>query len=141
MIPVAAPNHPLGARGGPVAAAALRDHVQLVLSDRSGLSGDRDRGVRSARTWRIADVGAKRAMIVAGLGWGALPAHLVETDLAEGRLRRIEVVEDGRPVEPDRLPLCSAYRRDRPPGPAGRQLLASLGAFGATAPLKTASSA
>ena len=38
-----------------------------------GLSGDRDYGVFSPKTWRLADLGAKHAMLKAGLGWGSLP--------------------------------------------------------------------
>ena len=128
IIPVAAPDHPLGAIGRPVAREELRQHVQLVLSDRSGLSGDRDYGVYSPETWRLADLGAKHAMLKAGLGWGGLPAHLVEEDLGAGRLRRIDILADDGASETVTLPLCSAYRRDRPPGPAGRWLLNHLAA-------------
>ncbi len=123
MIPVAAPDHPLGALGRPVRKEELRQHVQLVLSDRSGLSGSRDHGVFSPKTWRLADLGAKHAMLKAGLGWGGLPAHLVEEDLAAGRLRRIDILAEDGASEAVTLPLCSAYRRARPPGPAGRWLL------------------
>ncbi|PNG27434.1 LysR family transcriptional regulator [Methylocella silvestris] len=134
MIPVAAPNHPLGAADSPVSIEDLRPHVQLVLSDRSGLSGDRDYGVFSTRTWRIADLGAKHAMLKAGLGWGSLPAHLVAEDLANGRLRRLTIRDEAGLSEVVRLPLCSAFRRDRPPGPAGRHLLAHLSAGAARKP-------
>jgi DNA-binding transcriptional LysR family regulator len=128
MIPVAAPDHPLGALGRPVDKAELRQHVQLVLSDRSGLSGSRDYGVFSPKTWRLADLGAKHAMLKAGLGWGSLPAHLVAEDLSAGRLRRIEIVGDDGAAEVATLPLCSAFRRAAPPGPAGRWLLNHLAA-------------
>ena len=128
IVPVAAPDHPLGAIGRPVARDELRQHVQLVLSDRSGLSGNRDYGVYSPKTWRLADLGAKHAMLKAGLGWGGLPAHLVAEDLGAGRLRRIDILADDGASETVTLPLCSAYRRDRPPGPAGRWLLSHLAA-------------
>ncbi|GGF02309.1 LysR family transcriptional regulator [Aliidongia dinghuensis] len=121
LIPVAAPSHPLGQFDGPVPRDELRRHVQLVLSDRSGLTGNRDYGVWSAQTWRLADLGAKHAMLKAGLGWGSMPAHLVADDLAAGRLRRVVIAAEGGDEEVS-LPLCAAYRRDRPPGPAGRWL-------------------
>jgi DNA-binding transcriptional LysR family regulator len=129
VIPVAAPDHPLGALGRPVRKEELRQHVQLVLSDRSGLSGSRDYGVFSPKTWRLADLGAKHAMLKAGLGWGGLPAHLVEEDLAAGRLRRIDILAEDGACEAATLPLCSAYQRARPPGPAGRWLLNHLAAL------------
>lgn len=126
MIHVAAPSHPLSQIVGPVPREELRRHVQLVLSDRSGLTGNRDYGVLSSQTWRLADLGAKHAMLTAGLGWGGMPAHLVAEDLAAGRLKRIAIQSDNAGDDFITLPLCSAYHRDRPPGPAGRWLLDHL---------------
>jgi len=138
LIPVAAPAHPLGQHLGPVPHEELRRHVQLVLSDRSGLTGRRDLGVLSSQTWRLADLGAKHAMLTAGLGWGRMPAHLVADDLAAGRLRRIEIANEAGEDDMVTLPLCAAYRRDRPPGPAGRWLLEHLGQMIETGPSATA---
>ncbi len=126
MIPVAAPSHPLGCHVGPAPREELARHVQLVLADRSGLSGSRDYGVFSPQTWRLADLGAKHAMLKAGLGWGSMPSHLVADDLAAGYLRRIELQTDNGAEETVALPLCAAYRREAPPGAAGRWLLDRL---------------
>jgi len=139
LIPVAAPSHALGQIEGPLARDALREHVQLVLTDRSGLTGSRDYGVLSSQTWRLADLGAKHAMLTAGFGWGCMPAHLVADDLAAGRLRRLMLAADASDAVGATLPLCVAYRRDRPPGPAGRWLLEHLGQMIETDP--TAASA
>jgi DNA-binding transcriptional LysR family regulator len=134
LVRVAAPSHPLSRFDGPVPRDELRRHVQLVLADRSGLTGNRDYGVFSSQTWRLADLGAKHAMLTAGLGWGGMPAHLVADDLAAGRLCRIEIAAGQD--EDVTLPLCAAYRQDRPPGPAGRWLLGHL-----TGRMETSSSA
>jgi DNA-binding transcriptional LysR family regulator len=130
LIPVAAPGHPLALVEGPIKRQDLRDQVQLVLTDRSPLTGDRDYGVFSARTWRLADLGAKHAMLRAGLGWGGMPEHLVAEDIAAGRLKRLHIpAEEGAAGDEGPLgdegvvlPLCVAYRRAQPPGPAGRWL-------------------
>ena len=127
LIPVAAPGHPLGQIDRPISRDELGRHVQLVLTDRSGLTGARDYGVLSSQTWRLADLGAKHTMLVAGFGWGSMPAHLVADDLAAGRLRRLMLAPDAADEVGVTLALCSAYRRDRPPGPAGRWLLEHLG--------------
>ena len=134
LIPVAAPSHPLAKFDGPVSRDELRRHVQLVLSDRSGLTGARDRGVLSPQTWRLADLGAKHAMLAAGLGWGSLPAHLAADDLNAGRLKQIHIRPETGDEKPIVLPLCTGYRRDRPPGPAGRWLLEHLGRMMETNP-------
>jgi DNA-binding transcriptional LysR family regulator len=111
LIPVVAPDHPLAAIEGPIETHALHQHVQLVLTDRSALTAGRDYGVLSGRTWRLADLGAKQSMLLAGLGWGNMPAHLVAEDIARGRLKVIQPVEfDPRVAQ---LVMCGAYLADR----------------------------
>ena len=120
MIPVAAPGHPLTAPGLP--AGAARDHLQLVLTDRSPLTKGRDFGVLGERSWRLADLGAKHALLRAGAGWGNMPEPMVAEDLAAGRLVRLAL-----PDWPGTLyPLTLLHRRASPPGPAARRLMALL---------------
>ena len=85
LIPVAAPNHPLAACPANAPGAA-RNHVQLVLTDRSRLTEDRDFGVIGIKSWRLSDLGAKHALLLAGVGWGNMPEPMVRDDLAAGRL-------------------------------------------------------
>ena len=40
---------------GPVTPAIARDHIQLVLTDRSRLTEGRDFGVVAVKSWRLAD--------------------------------------------------------------------------------------
>ncbi|MDQ0504987.1 LysR family transcriptional regulator [Xanthobacter agilis] len=116
---VVAPSHPLAARTGPVPAAELRDHVQLVLTERSG-PGAPDRGVHATQTWRIGDLGAKLAMLRAGLGFGSMPRHMVAADLAKGDLVRIVPEDwDGRAGGLS-LPMCVVHRTRDALGPATR---------------------
>jgi len=53
---VAAPAHPLAGLDRPFTADDAADHVQLVLTDRLGLTGDRDFGVIASNTWRLGDL-------------------------------------------------------------------------------------
>jgi DNA-binding transcriptional LysR family regulator len=124
LVPVVAPSHPLAEIDGPIETHVLHDHVQLVLTDRSTLTAGRDYGVLSGRTWRLADLGAKHAMLLAGLGWGNMPAHLVETDIAEGRLRVIRPVEFD--VRIDQVGMCGTYLADHRLGPAGQWMIEHL---------------
>jgi DNA-binding transcriptional LysR family regulator len=125
LIPVVSPDHPLAEIDGPIETHVLHEQVQLVLTDRSALTAGRDYGVLSGRTWRLADLGAKQSMLLAGLGWGNMPAHLVEADIAQGRLKVI------RPVEFDpqtaRLVMCGTYLADHHLGPAGQWMIEHLG--------------
>jgi DNA-binding transcriptional LysR family regulator len=42
--------------------------------------------VLSPLTWRLADLGAKRAFLKAGLGWGHMPSHMMMADIESGAL-------------------------------------------------------
>ncbi|MFZ5795744.1 MAG: LysR family transcriptional regulator [Sphingomonas sp.] len=118
MVPVAAPDHPL-ARMTPIPSGAGRDFVQLVLTDRSPLTEGRDFAVMSPRTWRLADLGAKHALLREGIGWGNMPLPLIEGDLVAGTLVRLAMPE--RPGGIYRF--SGIWRRDVPPGPAASWLL------------------
>jgi DNA-binding transcriptional LysR family regulator len=126
LIPVVAPDHPLAALEGPIDTHDLQQHVQLVLTDRSSLTAGRDYGVLSGRAWRLADLGAKQSMLLAGLGWGNMPSHLVRDDIAQGRLKVIRPME----FEPRlaQLVMCGAYLADHQLGPAAQWMIEHLSA-------------
>jgi DNA-binding transcriptional LysR family regulator len=120
---VVSPSHPLAKRRGVVSAAVIAREVQLVLTDRTALTEGRNFGVLSPLTWRLADLGAKHAFLKAGLGWGHMPMHMVKADLDSGALVRIRV--EGNPPDMT-MPMKVVYRKDAPPGPAGRAFIAQL---------------
>ena len=123
FVTVVSPIHPLAKSRGVTSASAIAKHVQLVLSDRTVLSEGRDFGVLSPLTWRLSDLGAKHAFLKAGLGWGHMPLHIVKADLDSGALVKIRV--EGSPRDMS-LPMRVAFRKDAPPGPAGRAFIAQL---------------
>ena len=123
LVTVVSPSHPLAKNRGVVSVSAISKHVQLVLSDRTVLTAGRDFGVLSPLTWRLADLGAKHAFLKAGLGWGHMPLHMVQADLDGGLLVKIRVEAVPRaPV----MPMRVVFRKDAPPGPAGRAFIAQL---------------
>jgi DNA-binding transcriptional LysR family regulator len=124
LVTVAAPGHPLAIRPAPIPTTELADHVQLVLTDRTDLSKGQQFGVFSPRVWHLADLGAKHAFLRAGLGWGGMPLHMVERDLADGILVRIEL--EDQPSDGMVMPISAAYRADAAPGPAGRWVIDQL---------------
>jgi DNA-binding transcriptional LysR family regulator len=117
LIPVAAPSHPLAA--GPAAPGAARNFVQLVLTDRSTLTEGRDFSVIGVRTWRLADLGSKHALLLAGIGWGNMPEPMVHDDLTAGRLKRLDLAEWLGGF----YALHAIHRTDTPPGPAAAWLI------------------
>lgn len=131
FVMVASFSHPLAEHRGMIANSELARHVQLVLTDRSDLSAGREFGVMSPLTWRLADLFAKHAFLLGGLGWGGMPLHIVQADIAEGRLVELDI--EDVPSTGLKLPMSAVYRVDTPPGPAGRWMIDRLKACCPTA--------
>lgn len=129
LVPVVAPSHPL-AQMARIPAGETRKHLQLVLTDRSPLTSGRDFSVFSPRTWRLADLGAKHALLKEGIGWGSMPRHLVRDDLASGALLELRLPEQ----PPLDYALVALWRKDTPPGPAATWVLDALPELFASCP-------
>jgi DNA-binding transcriptional LysR family regulator len=124
MIMVVSPQHPLAMHGAPIPTTLLGKHIQLVHTDRSDLPQDRELGLLSPRTWLLAHLGAKLAFLRAGFGFGFMPLHVVEADLASGELVQISAEET--PPKGHVIAMSAIYRTDSPPGPAGRWFIDHL---------------
>ncbi|HZH09603.1 MAG TPA: LysR family transcriptional regulator [Microvirga sp.] len=127
QVAVVSAKHPLAMKRGKTAVSLpdLADHLQIVLSDPTPLSEGRDFGVLSPQTCRVSSQDAKHAMILAGLGWGRLPFWLVDNDLREGRLVRLNTKALGRHSQVTSEAYL-AYRLDEPLGPAAQAFCNSL---------------
>jgi len=121
LVPVAAPGHPLAAMTR-IPAGEARKHLQLVLTDRSPLTAGRDFSVLSPHTWRLADMGAKHALLKEGIGWGSMPRHLVREELKAGALVELDLPER----QSAEYALVALWRKDTPPGPAAHWVLEAL---------------
>lgn len=121
LIPVAAPDHPLAraVANGSVEPGMSRQHLQLVLADRSDLTQGREFSVLSPLTWRLGDLGAKHSLLKEGLGWGNMPREMIAGDLERGKLVELDLPE--RPG--DRYTLSALWRRDTKLGPATSWLI------------------
>jgi DNA-binding transcriptional LysR family regulator len=123
FIPVVAAQHPLAALTGPLSSAVLREHLQLVFSD-PGQNAGRHHAFIGTRLWQVADLAAKHAMLLAGLGWGNMPRHVVADDLAAGRLVQFWPAE--WTAGQNLLPMHVIHRADAALGPAARWLVDRL---------------
>ena len=72
----------------------------------------------------LSHLGAKLAFLRAGLGFGRLPMHVIEADLASGAL--VEITPAASPPEGYVIAMSAIYRTDSPPGPAGRWFIDRL---------------
>ena len=115
---VVSSQHPLATYRGPIPTAVLAKHVQLVHIDPADIARNQVSALRSARVWRLSHLGAKLAFLRAGLGFGGLPVHVVEADLASGAL--VQITLEDLPPAGQVIVMSAIYRTDSPPGPAGR---------------------
>jgi DNA-binding transcriptional LysR family regulator len=121
---VVSPQHPLAIHDAPIPTRLLAEHLQLVHTDRSDMQHVRELGLLSPRTWLLAHLGAKLAFLRAGFGFGFMPQHVVEADLASGEL--VEIFAEEAPPEGHIVAMSAIFRTDSPPGPAGRWLIDHL---------------
>ncbi|NGZ87737.1 LysR family transcriptional regulator [Duganella aceris] len=119
MVPVASPNHPLAQIEGKIPSAVLREHTQLVLTDRSTLTAGQDFGVMALRDWRLGDLSSKHALLRSGIGWGNMPVEMVHWDLEAGRLVQLDINEGSS----FSFPIYVINRGDEQPGPAATWLM------------------
>lgn len=90
MVTLCAPSHPLASTPKPIPMDEFGRHVQIVVTDNQPEAEKTQQGVAGKRQWLVNDLGAKRDLLKAGLGWGHMPRHFVDEDLASGELVELE---------------------------------------------------
>jgi DNA-binding transcriptional LysR family regulator len=90
MVTACAPSHPLASTPKPIPRDEFGRHIQIVVTDNQPEAEKTQQGVAGKRQWLVNDLGAKRDLLKAGLGWGHLPRHLVGEDPASGQLVELE---------------------------------------------------
>lgn len=90
MVTVCAPSHPLASAPKAIPKDEFGRHVQIVVTDNQRGADETQQGVAGKRQWLVNDLGAKRDLVMAGLGWGHMPQHLVAADLSSGQLVELE---------------------------------------------------
>src|SRR5262249_49164820 len=78
VMPVVAAHHPLARERGLIPREVLERHVQLVITDRTRLSGALSVGILSSKIWRFDDPSTCYKYLLAGFGWRHMPLHMVE---------------------------------------------------------------
>jgi DNA-binding transcriptional LysR family regulator len=82
--------------------------------------------------WLLAHLGAKLDFLRAGFGFGFMPLHVVDADLASGEL--VQIAAEEVPPQGHVISMSAIYRTDSPPGPAGRWIIDHLKQASRTAP-------
>jgi DNA-binding transcriptional LysR family regulator len=122
---VVSPTHPLASRRGRIPVSVIAEHIQISHIDICDMT--RALGATRAKyqkSWRLSHFGAKLAFLRAGLGFGGMPLHTIEADLASGAL--VEITAEDAPLGGHVIEMAAIYRTDSPPGPAGRWFIDRL---------------
>jgi DNA-binding transcriptional LysR family regulator len=122
ILPVARAGHPV-AEAVPPSPALLRSHPQIVLRDSAHVADAPSINVlEGGLRWSVTDVSTKKDLILAGMGWGGLPEHVVASEVAAGELVALDVPE----FETDTMALFVLRRRDRARGVVAQALWQAL---------------
>ena len=123
LVPVAAPGFLSPADAARATPELLRRHTQCVIRDSSSQPDEANYYlVAGAHQCSVPDQSMKRELILQGLAWGHLPLHLIEADLAAGRLLSLENPQ----LQGATLAHFAIRRRDVVHGPVARTLWAHL---------------
>tara|TARA_R110002049_G_scaffold201563_1_gene372303 strand:- start:17322 stop:18209 length:888 start_codon:yes stop_codon:yes gene_type:complete len=104
---------------GPLPLSAMQALPQIVVAGTAGAEDSQSRDLLpGGRRWTVSDFAAKKQVILSGLGWGGMPDHLMQQEIADGSLIPIEV--DG--FRQRRSEIFAIRRRDTTPGPVASAL-------------------
>jgi DNA-binding transcriptional LysR family regulator len=122
---VVSAQHPLAAHRGRIPNSLLAEHIQISHLDPLNMSLAVG-AVRAKfpKVWRLSHLGAKLAFLRAGFGFGGMPLHTIQADLANGAL--IEIMPEDAPAGGHVIEMWAVNRTDSPPGPAGRWFIDRL---------------
>lgn len=119
---VMSPDHPLARERDPLTPQRVRPHRAVAASDSSRRLPAQSFGILPGQVLlRVPDQQTKRHAILAGLGVGHLPRHLIQADLNQGLLVSRRAAHS--PEEPLEFYLA---QRAQDPLDAGRPVLATL---------------
>lgn len=120
LIPVARADHPLATVSDSLEPVVVSHHRVATIT---GQHIAADAAVRTdipSRQWRANSVESAIDMVDSGLCWGWLPAHMIESGLAEGRLVRLRFGQTRT------MRLCLNLADPASAGPATRALATLL---------------
>ncbi len=115
---VVSPKFPLTQKKGPITQNELRAQAQIIIKDSSSQpTKDQFNVLSGGRHWDVTDFWTKKDIILEGMGWGALPLHVVEEELEQGELVKLEV--EGLPQKIS-LPAYLARKKEGQLGPVAQ---------------------
>lgn len=121
-VPVAAQHHPLAQISEPISETQLKQHRQIVIRD-SGQKREQDAGWLGAeQRWTVTHFSTSIQAIIAGYGFGFIPAEMIKPELASGALKQLHLSFGGY----TEIPLYIVPRAQEAMGQATAAVMAAL---------------
>ncbi|MZR31926.1 LysR family transcriptional regulator [Sneathiella litorea] len=122
LTPFAGQGHPLMTQNTPIETGELQRHLQIVISDGTKSELPVTIGwLKSEQRWTVSGFYEARDILLSGIGFCWLPAHLLLEDIERGELCRINTRDNLEAL----IPLSLVIPAPEKLGPAGK-LLADL---------------
>jgi len=119
LITVLAPHLPLAKRADTLREADMEGCTQIIVRDTSLHSAKVTAGViAGSNRWVVNDFMMKKKIIASGSGWGRMPLHMVQEDVAQGRLVAIRS-HDFPPID---VEIKALRHKHKPVGPIAAAL-------------------
>lgn len=120
IVNVAAPGYFSAAPGETIPLEETRERSQVILPD-TAKSAEKFSTyvVPGKRHWAVGDLAIKKELLMAGLGWGRMPRHLIDDELASARLLPIDV--PGIPIS-FKADIAIVRMQGRPVGPISERM-------------------
>ncbi len=123
ITPVAHKDHPISRAPGIRSRAEMQGYTQVVVAGTGGRDYEQSRDVLpSGQRWTVSDFATKKSVIMAGLGWGGMPRHLVEEEIRKGDL--VELTVEG--FAPRHTEIFAIRRRDQTMGRVASDIWSEL---------------
>ena len=119
MVPVASALMVGDKTGEEITSEELKKFPQIILTDSSPRSAGRTFGVLGGgRQWRVKEMGVKKDIIIAGLGWGRLPEHMITEEVNQGLLLELK----NQQISRESFDVYLLRSPQHPMGPLGIEL-------------------
>ena len=93
IIPVAHPEHPAARDLSLKSFKEMQHYTQVVVADSSqNKKHEQSRDIlQGTKRWTVSDFSTKKQILMANMGWGGLPYHLIRNELEHGLLVELNV--------------------------------------------------
>jgi DNA-binding transcriptional LysR family regulator len=92
IVPVAHPDLAPAQSAHMKTISEMQSYTQVVVADSSSGAFTQSRDLLpGGLRWTVSDFAAKKEILLAKLGWGGIPTHMIENELARGELVALNV--------------------------------------------------